>query len=267
MLYVADYDTVRLKGFGSGGIKSVPEKECYFPEQLVFPFAIARKVAIENMQAVKAPGEAAPPPPMLFDENRELESVEEGAKLRMVAPGAPKFRITAKRMIEHGATKGCHACETFAQAGHTSECRERFRQLLTESGELRGTSSSLEGEEAPNFLQHSEKDVSEQLAKEATEMMELFGEEEAVLAHSSAPEGIPQSVAEESYDLFFPEGHDVPLPATSAPLAMSRQMAFEMSDYAKDAVQMYTKLSGSIKLKKAATPFCPDGSLSPMDEE
>ena len=69
-------------------------------------------------------------------------------------------------------------------------------------------------------------------------MVELFGEVEVP---PPAPEGTEPGAVEDAYDFFFPEGHDEPSPATSATLARSRQLVFEMSDYAKDAVQMYLK--------------------------
>ena len=133
------------------------------------------------MQPLGAPAEAEPPPPMLFEEQGGAEeSVEISNQLRSAVPGAPRFRITSKRMIEYGTSPGCHACETFTNTGHTSECRERFRRLLTESGELKGHASSLEGEAPPDFLQPSAESVSVQVREDAKQMESLFGEQEAV---------------------------------------------------------------------------------------
>ena len=176
VLYIADYDTIRAKGFGARCVRSVPEKECHFPERLIFPFAIARKLSIENMQPLGAPAEAEPPPPMLFEEQGGVEeSVEISNQISNAVPGAPRFRITSKRMIEYGMSPGCHACETFTNTGHTSECRERFRRLLTESGELKGLAGSLEGDAPPNFLQPSAESVSVQVREDARQMESLFG--------------------------------------------------------------------------------------------
>ena len=43
-------------------------------------------------------------------------------------------------------------------------------------------------------------------------------------------------------------------------------LAFDMSAFALDAVNQYSELSGCVKFKPAATPFCPDGSLPPSGE-
>ncbi len=43
-------------------------------------------------------------------------------------------------------------------------------------------------------------------------------------------------------------------------------MAFSMTDYCIDAVNLYKSITGSEKLKKVTTPFCPDGSLVHADD-
>ena len=40
-----------------------------------------------------------------------------------------------------------------------------------------------------------------------------------------------------------------------------------MSEYATQSVDMYSKLTGVTKFKHASTPFLPDGSFSPTDDE
>ena len=44
-------------------------------------------------------------------------------------------------------------------------------------------------------------------------------------------------------------------------------MLFDMSDYAQQTVELYKSITGVSKLKHAATPFPPDGSISVEDEE
>ena len=45
-------------------------------------------------------------------------------------------------------------------------------------------------------------------------------------------------------------------------------VAFDMTDYCRDTVRHYCNLVGkTARLKKASTPFCPDGTLPPKDDE
>ena len=44
-------------------------------------------------------------------------------------------------------------------------------------------------------------------------------------------------------------------------------MSFDMVDYAQQTVDLYLSLTGSKKLKSVQTPFCPEGSLPPSDDE
>ena len=48
--------------------------------------------------------------------------------------------------------------------------------------------------------------------------------------------------------------------------ALKDAVVFDMIDYAQQAVDLYTSITGS-KLKPANTPFCPEGSLIPADDE
>ena len=41
--------------------------------------------------------------------------------------------------------------------------------------------------------------------------------------------------------------------------AKGRGIIFDMEDYAKDAVELYLRITKQSKLRKVATPFCPDG--------
>ena len=44
-------------------------------------------------------------------------------------------------------------------------------------------------------------------------------------------------------------------------------MISDMVDYVRQAVDLYKELAGLSKLRKASTPFCPEGSLTLADEE
>ena len=45
-------------------------------------------------------------------------------------------------------------------------------------------------------------------------------------------------------------------------------VAFDMTDYCRDTVRHYCNLVGkTVRLKKATTPFCRDGTLPPKDDE
>ena len=45
------------------------------------------------------------------------------------------------------------------------------------------------------------------------------------------------------------------------------KVSFGMTDYATDIVNHYKQMSGIKNLRKATTPFCPDGTLDPKDWE
>ena len=57
------------------------------------------------------------------------------------------------------------------------------------------------------------------------------------------------------------EGHD-----QRAAFRAQEGMLLDMADYARQTVDLYLKISGTEKLKAAATPFCPEGSISTEDE-
>ena len=52
-LLVLDYDFGRKHGFKGTGLRIIPAKEVHFPAELVFPFAEARKLALERLQPVE----------------------------------------------------------------------------------------------------------------------------------------------------------------------------------------------------------------------
>ncbi|CAE7035956.1 TY5A [Symbiodinium natans] len=49
--------------------------------------------------------------------------------------------------------------------------------------------------------------------------------------------------------------------------ALKGAVVFDMYDYAQQTVDLYTGITGTKSLKAAQTPFCPEGSLVPSDDE
>ena len=52
------------------------------------------------------------------------------------ADSLPKYRLTLKRLVEHGVTPGCKGCEsvgTKVQRKHTPECKQRFARIFNDA--------------------------------------------------------------------------------------------------------------------------------------
>ena len=49
--------------------------------------------------------------------------------------------------------------------------------------------------------------------------------------------------------------------------ALKDAIALDMVDYAQQTVDLYVSITGSQKLRHAPTPFCPEGSLVPSDDD
>ena len=62
-----------------------------------------------------------------------------------------------------------------------------------------------------------------------------------------------------------PQEHDL----NAAVSALKGAVAFGMNDYARQTVELFCSITGtqSEKLRKVTTPFCPDGSLPPEDDQ
>ena len=109
---VIDYDTARLKGFKARGVKQIPQKEIHFPSDIVFPFAIARKMSIERMQLVETPDAVAPLVPLpRGDEAADAEALPGDESTGPPKLAKPGFKITLVRIFQYGGTVGCRACE------------------------------------------------------------------------------------------------------------------------------------------------------------
>ena len=62
-----------------------------------------------------------------------------------------------------------------------------------------------------------------------------------------------------------PQEHDL----NAAVSALKGAVAFDMNDYARQTVELFCSITGTQpeKLRKVTTPFCPDGSLPPEDDQ
>ena len=133
VIKVLDYEHARQHGINRTHVVSVPEKEIWYPPELVFPYANARKLAIEHMRPLAAPDDAVDDVP---DDFAQAPSTE------VFAPPEPvgrrnRFQITEERIAEYGPTEGCSACEVGGRNHrHSAECRARFRSLLKDDGKL-----------------------------------------------------------------------------------------------------------------------------------
>ena len=123
-LLVINYDRVRKTGFQARNIKAIPQKEVHFPSELVFPFAEARKVSINQMRPLSSPADMKLPSQLPWSD----EAADAPAAVEAVAPPpapvAKRFRITPFRIIQHKGTVGCRACELLdPKRGHTRGCK------------------------------------------------------------------------------------------------------------------------------------------------
>ena len=139
-LQICDYELARAGRFNEHYLRSIPEKQVHFPEELVFPFAQARALAINSMTKVLPPPSAPPsrvnliPLPFSEEEGAPSGAGTGGTETPVELPKLkPRFQITQVRMIQYGATPGCDACENLT-TGHTKECRERFANILQTEG-------------------------------------------------------------------------------------------------------------------------------------
>jgi len=206
-LYIADYDLVRKGNFSWKSVRSVPEEETFFPSELCFPFAEARKLAITTMADPVPP---APAPvidfPLPFDAEAKPDvSVH-------APPHEPRFKITMKRMVEYDATPGCKACQDFQQRGHTPECRERFRTLLAQDGVIPTTTKVVEPADPPgNYLHLSPEEEAEAVEASQYSVADLFGD-------FSEEEKVDEALSIiDALDLAKPATPSVLQPDTSAP--------------------------------------------------
>jgi len=142
VLKILDYDSViQGKTIASRSIQDVPEQEVYFPEEVIFPFAERRKLAIRQMQPISdIEFPPAPPVPDALPFDEDGGPVQGGDSSIYDLPKRPRreFNITLDRIVKYEPTPGCKACERMNPPGlkHTDECVARFRQAMQADGTL-----------------------------------------------------------------------------------------------------------------------------------
>ena len=160
VLLTLDFERVRTKSAGWLNVTSFPEKEVFFPEEVIFPIANAHKLQLEGRSSPNEVPAVAPitlpwaedpkPPPPKAVEN--------------VSKKLPVFRITHNRLMEHGPTPDCDACFE-GKIVHTPACRKRFFELIfgkeaaAEAFDVPAPSSSSGGDPVPDA--HEEPPAAE----------------------------------------------------------------------------------------------------------
>ena len=120
VLHILDYKQAQLGNMTTNHVKSVPEKEVIFPDFLEFPFANQRKLAISNMANQPELPDLVTPPAITFEDDHHhcIDAVpppSTTSPLDLILPSTlpaktPKFRITDRKMLDHGFTPGCPRC-------------------------------------------------------------------------------------------------------------------------------------------------------------
>lgn len=150
-LLILDYDKAKYHGFRGNCIRPIHYKEVHFPDKLVFPFAKARKLAIERMEPLKPP-EEAPVLELPWDDDAVFDSLESsdggpsssskghsppGGDIPKLEPAEKVgFQILPWRISAYGGTIGCKACEITDDKTrrHTPKCRARFEKFVRLAG-------------------------------------------------------------------------------------------------------------------------------------
>ena len=164
---------------------------------VTFPYAEQLKITLESMRPPPGLEDIDPDPVLELPFEPALEDADpsglRGVEIALPPPPKSRFQITLKRMCDYGATDGCQACIDFDGRGtHTKECRERFRKLLEDAGELKvqpipvitPTESDKKGDDV-------DYDQVEQALKQLGEDVEypLFDEDEETPGKSSGSAG------------------------------------------------------------------------------
>mgnify|MGYP003318600937 CR=1 FL=1 len=102
VLLIANYDAVRERGFLLQLVRSIPQKEVYFPENLDFPYAVARDKALASLEDVEPPGPAPPVGSVRLPwDEEQSDSPAPAAVPPPPASAFPKFKITLNRIIKY----------------------------------------------------------------------------------------------------------------------------------------------------------------------
>ena len=116
VLRILDYEAARVGRFTR--VRNVYSEEVYFPDDICFPFAEARTLALRTMQDKNSLGELPDlePPLALPWDSGDKDPV----RRREVTLGpAPRFQITKERIFKHEGTPGCQACLHIEARGRT----------------------------------------------------------------------------------------------------------------------------------------------------
>ena len=176
-------DVIQNKTISSRSLKDVPEAEVYFPEELTFPFAERRKLAIRQMQD---PSSIDFPVPAIPDELPFSEGVvrQGGDQALYDLPKRVRreFNITIDRIIKYDPTPGCKACDRAGTPGlhHTAECVARFRSKMQADGTLPMTTITTVAPVEDVLLR---KDRSSTLAQPSEHPAPLDAEEDEAAMH------------------------------------------------------------------------------------
>jgi len=111
VLLIADYEIMRQGVYRWNQIKHIHEKEVHVPDEPVFPFAEARKQAIESMKTPASLLMSLSELPLPYSEENGDEVPSELKSPAITLPDKiPKFRINTQRLIKFGPTLGCDGC-------------------------------------------------------------------------------------------------------------------------------------------------------------
>lgn len=133
-LLIADYEAIRGGKFTLRQIIEIHYQEVVFPDEIVFPFANAHKLAIHNMGPTPDLPDV-PPLPFQRDVDDEVKTIDVD---NVTLADLPPFKITLSRMMTYNLTDGCPACENIEDntVKHTDECRLSFGKQLHADAKL-----------------------------------------------------------------------------------------------------------------------------------
>ena len=344
-LMIADYELLRSGSYKWNQLRTIHEREVYFPEKAIFPFAEAREAALKDMSNAdsKLPKVTDLILPFQDEIDANLPTASHGPP--ELPPIAPKYKLSLNRLVKYGETPGCKGCRSLGTPNlkpHSPECKERFSKIFAktpaelsvapesdeppadtggglftsvESAALRPSQGgdtdeysmfmSTTHENAPTdamklgleariaklsdvairqfneFLStsigiapgddgHIDIDfngisVENQIA--LFNRLDLIEQEQSLFDDDPDAATSPPIVAEPHEGNAEPSMFNMSASAKLAEQLKGRKVIFNMSDYVKSSVEHYKKLAGVDVVREARTPYCPDGSLHPDNDE
>jgi hypothetical protein len=159
VVLVLDYNDLRDKKGRWIAPIAVPEAELVIPKEVIFPIANASKQALLTLgrpESVSLPffheaGGTAAVEALTEEGGDELHAVGvEGETQPQALPNyktaAKRAYITYERLVKHGPTIGCKACDD-GHNRHNEQCRNRFHAIITAEREAANTKDSTQEEE------------------------------------------------------------------------------------------------------------------------